>query len=425
MAQQVKMIRNNSATLVFGDTGTGKSSLIATYADYVWKRYKKYTLLYTTDGGGYPANVEALIRRGVIWVFKMRTRGQAFETIARASQGWWPEKIKSTQTGEVDPGCKLLPPVVTLYTLSCPNGHLVKQASDRRGFSSMIQCQECKTNTTMKNGIVKSESVRTPGLENIGGACFDGLSSMQAWIMTDLGQRTAHGELKGEETALGGKIVSGDMTFGGSNRSHYGQAQLRAEDWILDSTAIPDLSVAPLWTALEQRANDRDTKLPVYGPKISGSARTSDVPSWVGNCLCTRIAINEHGKKEWRMYLSEFREDDNVPHLCKTRAMPGVMPEYLTDSGDFSQFNMGHLFDLLDAALEKTMKDAEDEYADAPGLPSGKIGGDTKLTLKSAGNGAAPAKKKSLIAGAKVVKKLVGKTVVRKPPSAVPAKPSS
>ena len=43
MAEQVKMIRNNSATLVFGDTGTGKSSLIATYADYVWKRYKKYT----------------------------------------------------------------------------------------------------------------------------------------------------------------------------------------------------------------------------------------------------------------------------------------------------------------------------------------------------------------------------------------------
>lgn len=425
MAEQVKMIRNNSATLVFGDTGTGKSSLIATYADYVWKKYRKHTLLYTTDGGGYPANVEALIRRGIIWVFKMRTRGQCFETIARASQGWWPERIKNAQTGEVDPGCKLLPPVETLYTMSCPNGHTVKQASDRRQFSSMIQCKECKSNTTLKNGIVKSQSVRTPGLEEVGGACFDGLTSMQAWIMTDLGQRTAHGELKGEETALGGKIQSGDMVFGGSNRSHYGQAQLRAEDWILDSTAIPDLVVPPFWTALEQRANDRDTKLPVYGPKISGSARTADVPSWVGNCLGTRIAINEGGVKEWRLYLSEWREEDGIPHLCKTRAMPGVMPEYLTDGGDFSQFSMGHLFELLDDALEKTMKDAEEEYADAPGLPSGIIGGPSKLATPKAstGNGkvAVPVKK---IAGAKVVKKIAGK-VVRKPPSAVPAKPSS
>ena len=248
---------------------------------------------------------------------------------------------------------------------------------------------------------------------------------MQAWIMTDLGQRTAHGELKGEETALGGKIQSGDMVFGGSNRSHYGQAQLRAEDWILDSTAIPDLVVPPFWTALEQRANDRDTKLPVYGPKISGSARTADVPSWVGNCLGTRIAINEGGVKEWRLYLSEWREEDGIPHLCKTRAMPGVMPEYLTDGGDFSQFSMGHLFELLDDALEKTMKDAEEEYADAPGLPSGIIGGPSKLATPKAstGNGkvAVPVKK---IAGAKVVKKIAGK-VVRKPPSAVPAKPSS
>ena len=208
MTEKVKMIRNNSATLIFGDTGTGKSSLIATYADYVWDKFKKHTLLYTTDGGGYPTNVEALIHRGIIWVFKMRTRGQAFETIARSSMGWWPEEIKNTQTGEVAPGCKMLPPVQTLYTLFCPNGHQVKQGSNRKAFQSMIQCSECKTNTTIRNRRVDAESVRTPGLEKIGGVCFDGLTSMQAWIMTDLGARTASGELKGEETALGGKITS-------------------------------------------------------------------------------------------------------------------------------------------------------------------------------------------------------------------------
>jgi hypothetical protein len=311
----------------------------------------------------------------------------------------------------------------TRYALFCPNGHQVKEANDRKSFQSMIQCPTCKSNTTIRNGRVESESVRTPGLEKVGGVCFDGLTSMQAWIMTDMGQRTAHGELKGEETALGGKITSGDMVFGGSNRSHYGQAQLRAEDWILDSTAIPGLVAPPVWTALEQRSTDRDSKLPIYGPKISGSARTSDVPSWVGNCLGTRIAINEQGLKEWRLYLSEYREDDNIPHLCKTRAVPGVMPEYLVDAADdpaFTNFNLGYVFELLDDALVKTMKDAEKKYGDAPGLPSGKIGGPTKLTIQQTGNGKksppTTIKSKGGVPGARVVKK----TAV-KPPSAVPA----
>ena len=414
----VKLIRNNSATMIFGDTGTGKSSLIATYAQYVWEKHKKITLLYTCDGGGYPTNVEALIHRGIIWVFKMRTRGNTFETCARATQGYWPEEILNPLTGEVAPSCKLLPPVQTRYELFCPNNHSVKKANDRRGFQSMIQCPTCKTNTTLRNGRVSATSVRTPGMEQVGGVCFDGLTSMQAWIMTDLGARTASGELKGEETALGGKITSGEMIFGGSNRSHYGQAQLRAEDWVLDSTAIPDLVAPPIWTALEQRSTDRDSKLPIYGPKISGSARTSDVPSWVGNCLGTRICINEHGNKEWRLYLSEYREDDNIPHLCKTRAAPGAMPEFLTDNPDdpsFTTFNLGYVFDLLDEALVNTMKAAEKKYEDAPGLPSGKIGGPTTLT-EEPDKAAAPAVKKvGGIAGAKVVKKIAAK-----PPSAVP-----
>ncbi len=69
LTEEIKLIRNNSATLIFGDTGTGKSSLLATYAEYVWEKFNKITLLYTTDGGGYPTNVEALIHKGIIWVF--------------------------------------------------------------------------------------------------------------------------------------------------------------------------------------------------------------------------------------------------------------------------------------------------------------------------------------------------------------------
>ena len=99
-------IRNNSATMIFGDTGTGKSSLIATLAEYVWEKHKKVTLLYSTDGGGFGTNVEVLIEQGIIWLWKMRSRGLAFETVARATQGYWPEEILVPQTGEVAPECK-------------------------------------------------------------------------------------------------------------------------------------------------------------------------------------------------------------------------------------------------------------------------------------------------------------------------------
>lgn len=420
-------IRNNSATLIFGDTGTGKSSLIATFAEYVWEKHQKVTLLYSVDGGGFGTSVETLVHAGIIWLWKLRSRGLAFETCARASQGYWPQQILNPITGEVAPACKLLPPVMTEYTLFCPNGHELKKTNDRRVFSSAILCTKCNTNTGIKNGKIEATSIRTPGMENVGAAAFDGLTSMQGWIMIDMGQRTASGELKGEETALGGKITSGDMHFGGSNRAHYGQAQLRAEDWILDSTAIPGLVAAPVWTALEQRANDRDTKLPVYGPKVAGAAKTSDVPSWVGNCLGTRIAINEKGNKEWRLYLSEYREDDNVPHLCKTRAVPGVMPEYLYDEAGqpaFSGFNLGVFFEKLDAALEKAMRDTANRFKNAPGLPKGIIGGPPASSLldgngsTAAGPASPPSPAQSAVPPA--VKKPVP-VAVRPKPSAIPS----
>jgi energy-coupling factor transporter ATP-binding protein EcfA2 len=51
----------NSATGIMGPTGSGKSSLAATLADYLWTNWKKVLLLYTSDGGGFPSEVQARI----------------------------------------------------------------------------------------------------------------------------------------------------------------------------------------------------------------------------------------------------------------------------------------------------------------------------------------------------------------------------
>ena len=392
---------------------TGKSSLIATYADYVWQKFQRITLLYVSDGGGFGDSVEALVQRGIIWVWRVKTRRNPFETCARASEGWWPKEMTDPATGESSPGCELVPPLNVTYTLRCPKDHVVLTHTSPRALTATT-CPTCSTITSTENGTVTTESKITPGFEQTGARAYDGLTSMQFWAMTDLAHRVGRGELVGEKTALGGQICDGEMTFGGNNRSHYGFAQIRAQEWLDASVSIPGLVAPPVWTALEQRADDNVTNLPIYGPKIAGSAKTSDVPSWVGNCLGTRTWKNAEGKDEWRLHLREYRDTDNIPHLCKTRAMPGLLPEYLADppGAHFTQFNLGYLFTLLDNAAEKALREAKEKYSNAPGLPSGSIGGVEEEGSKE--------KKSSTVSGAGTVSTNTNRAAGTRRPTPIP-----
>lgn len=376
--------RSNSPCLIVGDTGTGKTSLIATYADWVYRKFGKSTLYYLADGGGYGSQIEALVEKGIIWVWKMRTRGESFETCSRASQGYWPESW-DPKTGDSDPSCKLLAPISAQFTLNCmcAKGKITKPIKGAL-ISQRVPCPECKVpiNAASPGTTITEEIMRTPGFESIGGVAFDGVSSMQSWILEDLAIRTASGQLEGEKTGLGGKIISGETSFGGNNRAHYGFAQSRGERWLLDSAAIPFLVAPPIWTALEEKSTDKETKITAYGPKLAGSAKTTECPQWVGNCLGTQIIQDEKGRNVYRLNLQEWRDPlDNVPHLCKNRALPGILPPYLEDGYDadgniihFKNFNVGTFFDLLDSALDKAMKEADKKYPNAPGIPTGKLG---------------------------------------------------
>ena len=375
------IIRANSAMLLCGSSGSGKSSLIATYADWVWKNFKKVTLLYSNDGGGFPDLVLTRIRNGIIWVWRMGTRGHPFETFARATTGWWPEKIDNPMTGEAGPSCKLVAPVTTVVKMFCPCGQEVRRGMDRKQVALTIKCK-CGTLVNAKNARFTTDSVRTPGFEMVGGAAFDGLTSMQFDIMLDMSERHGVGELEGSKAAIGGKIIDGDIALGGNNMSHYGFAQLRAQEWITKSTTIPGLVAPPIWTALERQADDTTTNLPVYGPKVAGKAVTSDVPQWVGDCLGTYQHVETDEKKkvtrQYRLYLREYRLRDTIPHLCKTRVLPQYIEEdYLCDGPDdepFTKFNLGYYFDLVSAALQKAVDKIDKQFPDAPGLPPGGIG---------------------------------------------------
>ena len=371
-----------NSTLLVGDSGTGMSSLLATLAEWVWKKHKKVSLLYCSDGGGFPTRMDALIRAGIVRAWKLRTRGEAFETCSRACQGYWPVEFINPEAGETPPGVQLVPSTIVTFTMRCSACKaIVSTQKHRRGFQARYACK-CGATVSLQQGSTIEESTElAPFFKDVGAVLNDGLTSMNDWIMEDMADKTGRGELRGETAAIGGRIVSGDMTFGGANRSHYGYAQTRSLVWLQDANNIQGLVVGAVLTSRVQRGTERDSNTKIYGPQIAGQAKTADLPAYVGNCLGCTVLVDDKGRKEWRMYLTEYRDaNDDAIHLCKTRGAPGTMPEYLSDgpidsatgklvSGapSFTQFNLGLFMELLENSTKKTFEETLAAFPDAPG----------------------------------------------------------
>lgn len=391
----------SACDLLMGDSGSGKTSLLATLAEWVWKKYHLVTLLYSADPGGWVTEVQTLVNRGIIRVWKVPSRdpedrfGLAFETCMRAAQGYWPKEFLDLGKGRVPISVDLVPPVSYEFRLYCAKGHVVRRVSVEGQLVGQFICApdgnpgNCGLSVSMKSGAkVTRSSHRMKGFENVGAVCYDGLTSMCAWAMRDLQDRGARVEA-GEKDALRSamKITSGGMTFGSSTLSHYGAAQSLAERMLNAAGTIPYLVARPVWTALEKRGTDDKSQLVIYGPDLPGSAKTATAPQWVGNLFGVCAFPVEHDRVEWRLYLRRYyTPGDPVPHLAKTRVAPGYMPECLSDgpvddmgnpmSGvkAFTQFNLGTFYEMEANALAQQQKEKDELYGDAPGLVAMEVG---------------------------------------------------
>ncbi len=396
----------NSATLIMGLTKSGKSSLLATVAEYVYETYGLISLYYLCDGGGFPTQMEALVNRGIVRLWRMRTRsaeGLAHDTCQRAAMGWWPSRI-DPRTGVTEPSVRLVPPVTEHVQMLCKNGHLVRSSTNSAALTAGmpitgIPCPTCKVAVTKLDMTSQKYSTRTRGFEQVGAALLDGLSSMISWGMDDLSERTGRQELAGEKGALGGVIISGDLKLAGANRAQYGFMQKRAESLVLTSNSIPGLAIPPVWTALSQEGSD-EGNLPIVGPQIVGQAKTAEAGQWFGDTMEAVVVETNDRKKYRRLNLQQYVDTTGRRHLCGIRSYPGYLPPYLEeeDKGEdstasFVDFSMGRYYQLRDAARLKTEAAYKERFPHAPGIPEGDatFGEEPSVTAGKPAGQAAPA----------------------------------
>jgi hypothetical protein len=357
-----------TATLILGVPGAGKTSLLASFATYLWDTYHRVLLLYSWDGGAIPTNVQKLMKQGLIRFWRARTRsgeGLGIETLYLATTGYWPRTINA-ETGETSPAVDLVPPVTTQYLVSCrASGELLAKLPTY-GAVGPTWCATCKTLHPLHELTVQEHATRTKGFELVGGVAFDGLTSMTGVVMEHMDHARGHGHIGGEKPAFGGVVVSGSIKLGGNNRADVGFGQTRGQQFVNNALSIPYLVEGPVFTALAMEATD-EGGLPIVGAKLPGRAATDEASSWFGNVAEMGKTEDDAGKLHHTLFLQPFTDQQNRRHLLKTSASPTGVPEKLVDpiGQPWAQANLGLVFTLLDEDLRRAL---QEEVAGAPGL---------------------------------------------------------
>jgi hypothetical protein len=354
--------------MVLGVPGAGKTSLLASFARYLWESYHRVLLLYSWDGGAIPTELQKLMKQGLVRFWRARTRSAemlGIETLYLATRGYWPRSINA-ETGETSPAVDLVPPVTTLYRVSCKATGEALAHLPARHLVGPTYCTPCKTLHAVNELAVVEDVHRTKGFELVGGVAYDGLTSMTNVVMEHMDHARGAGQIGGEKPAFGGIVVSGSIKLGGNNRADVGFGQSRGQQFVNNSLSIPYLVEGPVFTALAMEATD-EGGLGVVGAKLPGRAATDEASSWFGNVAEMGKTTDDAGREHFALFLRPFIDAQNRRHLLKTSASPQGLPDVLIDPLDapWSQANLGLVFTLLDADLRRAMAE---EIVGAPGL---------------------------------------------------------
>ena len=222
------------ADLIYGATGTYKTSQIGQAALYILDKYGKKTRLVSADGGGW-APIQSLVDAGIVEVWPIRNRQYVIESIDKACQGWWP-------LDPADPMSEIVSPL------------------DAR----------CK-------------------LRDIGMIAYEGLTSFGSAIMGKL--KTPGVQLSQDPNYV---LRDGQTDYAGGSLAAFGFVQDRVYDFVMKTHMIPVIEKV-LWTALEAKGEEQGTKIPIFGPDIEGKKATGKAGQWFGNMFHMEAGQTEVG----------------------------------------------------------------------------------------------------------------------------------
>jgi hypothetical protein len=401
----------NSVTAVYGISGSGKSSLADTAAEYNWEVHRSTSFCYALDPGGFGTKRLALIRLGIMQVWRPGNHVNFFETMELVSMGAIPETILDPETGYADPNVPLVLPRYFQYRMIGPCGHVSRTWDNEILLNTQgmmpAPCKECGTSVGMGNAQkVDRVLVRNPKCKNIGLRIYDSISAeSDQGLILELPSMSAAGKVATNKEGGGALIsadalTSGTITFGTGSKAQVGFMQNRAYGWLMNIGKIPDQKTPPICIfGVEQSKTDDETGgLVVLGPRIAGQARTGAVPGWVGNCVHAVLEPDVKGNMRHRVYLRTHvdpKDPRKIPYLAKHRGVPRGIPEYLEDPWDddpgkraevaWSVCSLNYLFRLIDGQVKSEIDRLMAKYPDAPALKPLDAGGDDDVVEISHG----------------------------------------
>jgi hypothetical protein len=259
--------------LVYGISGAGKTTQGQELAKYINKKIGKKLRLASCSGGGW-TSIQPAIDAGIIEATYIRGRKFPVETVDKISKGFWPEHPD-------DPESPLIAPE------------------------------------------------KQKDWNEVGGLMNDSITESCEWMMSYINSQEAAGKIK--ISAQSANFRDGETNYGTPSLAHYGNIQSRIADFIAQSKALRGIYI--LYTALELKATDDNSRLPLYGPDIVGKAKTAVAPAWFDNTLhlyLTGAGGLKKGVVKHRMYLTTHFEDDQIPYVAKNRGhFYAPLPEFL------------------------------------------------------------------------------------------------
>jgi len=214
--------------LIFGDTGTFKTTAIAHLAHYIAEKTGKATLLFSADGGGWgPCQEE--IEAGMIRPYRCDTAVIPLPILRKVSQGYWPANPEETDISRVD--------------------------------------------------------FRPIPWAEIGGIAVEGVTSIGTMLMRHVADKNLKTGEEGTNPFRMPIMVDGTIreeTFAGNSRGHYGFVQNQLYGLIMNFGSLPVEYF--LLTGHDKKTEDGDRQT-VGGVAAPGKAISALIPTWIGDCI--------------------------------------------------------------------------------------------------------------------------------------------